>query len=91
MLTKFRQLRVDMGTLNALLYGLHRVLFKMSGGRAGVERFIFVAQPVPGQPHIPAQKTTTSIVKSLLPGDALLAQCMRPAEVIKARFAQGDR
>lgn len=91
MLTKFRQLRADMGTLNALLYGIHRVLSKMSGGRAGIERFIFVAQPVPPQPYIAAQKATTSVVKSLLPGDALLAQCMRPKEVIAARFAQGAK
>lgn len=91
MLTKFRQLRTDMGTLNALLYGLHRVLSKVSGGRAGIERFIFVAQPVPGQSHIPAQKATTSVVKPLLPGDALLAQCMRPTGVIAARFAQGAK
>lgn len=91
MLTKFRQLRADMGTFNALLYGVHRMLSKMSGGRAGIERFIFVAQPVQDQPHIPPQKTTTSVVKQLLPGDALLAQCMRPNEVIAARFAQGAK
>lgn len=91
MLTKFRQLRADMGTLNALLFGLHRVLSIMSGGRAGIERFIFVAQPVPRQPHIPAHKTTTSVVKTLLPGDALLTQCMRPEAVIAARFAQGAK
>ena len=91
MLTKFRQLRTDMGTLNALLYGMHRVLSSVSGGRAGIERFIFVAQPVPEQAHIPAAKATTSVVKTLLPGDVLLAQCMRPAEVIAARFAQGAK
>ena len=91
MLTKFRQLRTDMGTLNALLYGLHRVLSIVSGGRAGIERFIFVAQPVPDQPHIPSEKKTTSVVKTLLPGDALLAQCMRPEAVIAARFAQGAK
>ena len=91
MLTKFRQLRTDMGTLNALLYGLHRVLSIVSGGRAGIERFIFVAQPVPDQPHIPSDKKTTSVVKTLLPGDALLAQCMRPEAVIAARFAQGAK
>ena len=91
MLTKFRQLRADMGTLNALLYGLHRVLSKLTGGRAGIERFIFVAQPVPEQPHIPPQKATTAVVKHLLPGDALLVQCMRPDEVIAARFAQGAK
>lgn len=91
MLTKFRQLCADMGSLNALLYVLHRALSTLTGGHAGIERFIFVAQPVPDQPHIPAGKVTTSVVKHLLPGDPLLAQCMRPDEVIAARFAQGAK
>lgn len=91
MLGKWQQLRSDMGTLNALLYVMHRVLSMVSGKRAGIERFIFVAQPVPDRPHIPPGKTTTAVVKTLLPGDALLAQCMRPAEVIAARFAQGAK
>jgi len=88
-LKKWQKLCKEMGTYNALLYGLHRVLSAISRGRAGIERFIFVAQPVTAQPHIPPHKTTTSIVKTLSPGDPLLAQCMRPADVIEARFAQG--
>lgn len=91
MLGKLQQLRTHMGTLNAFLYVMHRLLSTMSGKHAGIERFIFVAQPVPDQPHIPPGKTTTAVVKTLLPGDALLAQCMRPAEVIAARFAQGAK
>lgn len=89
MLSKLHKLRTEMGALNALLYLMHRVLFKMSGGRAGIERFIFVAQPVPAQPYISPGKATTSVIKMLSQGDPLLTQCMRPADVIAARFAQG--
>lgn len=89
MLRKLDKLSKDMGPLNAVLYLIHRVLSTLTAGRAGIERFIFVAQPVPAQPYISPSKATTSVVKILLPGDALLVQCMRPAEVIAARFAQG--
>lgn len=89
MLSKLSKLRAEMGTFNALLYVLHRALSTMASGHAGIERFIFVAQPVPVKPYISPSKATTSVVKTLSPGDPLLAQCMRPAEVIAARFAQG--
>ena len=89
MLRKLDKLRKDMGPLNAVLYLIHRVLSALTAGRAGIERFIFVAQPVPAKHYISPSKTTSSIVKPLQPGDPLLVQCMRPAEVIAARFAQG--
>ena len=91
MMSKFQRLCADMGIANALLYVVHRVLSRLTAGHAGIERFIFVAQPVPNQPHIPPGKATTSVVRHLLPGDVLLAQCMRPDEVIAARFAQGAK
>jgi len=89
MLTKLKKLWRDMGPLNAVLYLIHRVLSALTGGRASIERFIFVAQPVPVKPYISPSKATTSVIKTLLSGDALLTQCMRPPQVIAARFAQG--
>ena len=79
----------DLGPFNTALYLLHRILSGPSRGRAGIERFIFVAQPVPAETHLPANKSVQSAVKRLNPDDPLLTQCQRPAAVIAARFAQG--
>lgn len=79
----------DLGPLNTALFLVHRLLSGPSGGRAGIERFIFVAQPVPAQAHLAPGKSASTVIKRLNPSDPLLMQCQRPAEVIAARFAQG--
>jgi hypothetical protein len=60
-----------------------------TGGRAKVERFILVAQPVHDTALLPPGKAATSIARQIDPGDPLLSQCPRPAEVIADRYAQG--
>lgn len=92
MLTKLKKLGKlweDLGPISAPLYLLHLALSTPSGGRAKIERFILVAQPVHDTPLLPAGKAARSTAKQLEPGDPLLDQCPRPAEVIAQRYAQG--
>jgi len=88
-LNKLKKLWEDLGPINASLYLLHLALSVPSGGRAKVERFMLVAQPVHDTPLLPAGKAASSTARQLEPGDPLLAQCPRPAEVIAERYAQG--
>ncbi|MGK2951727.1 MAG: N-acetyltransferase family protein [Thiobacillus sp.] len=88
-LNKLKTLWKDLGPINAPLYLLHKALSVPTGGRAKVERFIFVAQPIHDTPLLPPGKAATSIVRQINPGDPLLSQCPRPAAVIADRYAQG--
>lgn len=88
-LNKLKKLWEDLGPINAPLYLLHLALSVPTGGRAKIERFIFVAQPIHDAPLLPPGKAATSTARQLKPGDPLLTQCPRPAEVIADRFAQG--
>lgn len=92
MLTKLNKLKKqweDLGPINAPLYLLHLALSVPTGGRAKVERFIFVAQPVHDAPLLPPGKATTSTAMQLNAGAPLVMQSPRPAKVIADRFAQG--
>jgi len=88
-LNKLKKLWEDLGPINALLYLFHLALSVPTGGRAKVERFIFVAQPIHDAPLLPTGKAASSTAMQLNPGDPMLTQSPRPAEVIAARFAQG--
>lgn len=88
-LNKLKTLWKDLGPINAPLYLLHKALSVPTGGRAKVERFIFVAQPIPDTPLLPPGKAASSIARQIHPGDPLFSQCPRPAEVIADRYAQG--
>jgi len=88
-LNKLNTLWQELGPINAPLYLLHKVLSVPTGGRAKVERFIFVAQPIHDSPQLPPGKAATATAKQINPGDPLLCQCPRPAEVIADRYAQG--
>lgn len=88
-LNKLKKLWQDLGPINAPLYLLHLALSVPTGGKAKVERFIFVAQPIHDAPLLPPGKAASSTAMQLKPGDPLLTQSPRPAEVIADRFAQG--
>lgn len=88
-LNKLKKLWKDLGPINAPLYLLHKALSVPTGGRAKVERFIFVAQPIHDAPLLPPGKAASSTAMQLDPGDPLLTQSPRPAQVIADRFAQG--
>lgn len=86
---KLKTLWKDLGPVNAPLYLLHKALSVPTGGRAKIERFIFVAQPIHDAPLLPPGKAGTSTAMQLDPRDPLLTQSPRPAEVIADRYAQG--
>lgn len=88
-LNKLKKLWEDLGPIDAPLYLLHLALSVPTGGRAKVERFIFVAQPIHDTPLLPPGKAATSMARQINPADPLLTQSPRPAEVIADRFAQG--
>lgn len=88
-LNKLKKLWEDLGPINALLYLLHLAVSVPTGGKAKVERFVFVAQPVHDAPLLPPGKAASSTARQLNPGDPLLIQSPRPVQVISDRFAQG--
>lgn len=88
-LNKLKSLWHELGPADAPLYLLHVLLSRPTGGRARIERFIFVAQPVAETSLMPPGKTSSSVVRQVLPGDPLLGQAARPDAVIADRYAQG--
>jgi hypothetical protein len=74
----------------AALYVLHRVLQRVSGGRAAIVPYVLVAQPV-GNPALADVKPDAStVVRRITPDDPVVASFPRPAEVNAQRFADGS-
>lgn len=72
-------------------YYAHRLLQKVSGGRAGFFSYVVVAQPV-GTSRGPSLRTDPRTrVGVIAAGDPLIAAFPRPASVNKARFEAGSR
>lgn len=71
------------------LYALHRVLSRISGGRAGVYPYLICAQPVstPGAARLRASPGTE--VRRAGPDDPLLSRSPRPAQELQRRLATG--
>ena len=74
----------------AALYVLHRVIQRLSGGRASIVPYVLVAQPV-GNPALADVKPDAStVVRRITPDDPVVASFPRPAEVNAQRFADGS-
>jgi hypothetical protein len=74
----------------AALYGVHRVLQQLSGGRAAIVPYVLVAQPV-GNPALADVKPDLNTeVRRIAPDDPVIASFPRPAEVNAQRFATGS-
>ena len=73
-----------------LLYWLHRLLQRLSGGRAGIVPYLFYAQPVPEQP--PARRASGGARGERVTTRACLPDVLpRPEAVIAERLASGSR
>lgn len=73
----------------ALLYLVHRVLQRISGGRAGVVPYALVAQPV-GNPALAGVRPDPStVVRRIDRDDPVIAEFPRPRSIIEQRFADG--
>lgn len=73
------------------LYVAHRVLQKLSGGRAGLYVYLFCAQPTKGSESVPMRDDANTRIVSVSAGDALIKLFPRPEQVIAARFAAASR
>jgi GNAT superfamily N-acetyltransferase len=75
--------------LDRLLYYTSRLLERLTGGRARIVRYYFVAQRVPDKPL--AKLGGTAQFFNALPGDETIRQALRPERVISRRFQSGAR
>jgi hypothetical protein len=73
----------------AVLYVLHRVLQRASGGRAAIVPYLLVAQPLGAAGADTMRPDADTTVFTVGPGHELLAAFPRPPAVNAARFASG--
>ena len=78
-----------LGALNGSLLLLHRLLARVSGGRARLHRYYFMAQPVATKPWLPGRRGASIEVREVTPSDALVRDFPRPAWAAPFRFEQG--
>lgn len=71
-------------------YG-HRLLQRLSRGRAGLYAYLVVAQPVGAWQGPALRVDQRTIVREVEPGDPMIASFPRPAVVNRARFDAGGR
>jgi hypothetical protein len=91
LIRKFADAADAMGTGNALLYAVSRLLDRAFGGRVRIVKYIFVSQPVvPLATQLPASSGAFKLA-FIGPESPLFAEVERPAAVIAARYAQGAR
>lgn len=88
---KWQSLVVEFGGQGiAFLYVLHRLLGRISRGRAGIVPYRLVAQPI-GNPALASVRLDSStVVRRITPDDPVIASFPRPREVIERRFADGS-
>jgi hypothetical protein len=88
---KWRSLVAEFGGKRiAFLYVLHRLLDRISRGRAGIVPYRLVAQPI-GNPALASVRFDSStVVRRIAPDDPVIASFPRPRDVIERRFADGS-
>ena len=87
MLTQWQKNIAQLGWLNAVLYGLARLLDTASHGRWGLYRYHFVAQYLADAPLRPLRGADITVLMD----EQKLADYPRPPSVIAARYGQGAR
>lgn len=92
LVTRWRSLTLEFGGSGlALLYVLHRVLQKASGGRAAVVPYLLVAQPVGNSALGSVKPDSATVVREARHDDALLPSFPRPTVINEQRFSDGAR
>lgn len=85
----FRDNVRQLGSWNAALYFLDRLLQAISRGHVRLVRYLLVAQPVPEQALDGIRHSSASPVREVAPDDPVVRHFPRPPEVIGQRFASG--
>ncbi|MGD1876714.1 MAG: GNAT family N-acetyltransferase [Kiloniellaceae bacterium] len=88
LLGKLKRLAGELGPVGVLAYGLH-LLGGRSGGLLGLSRYLFVAQPVAGQPLLPARRGRSIAVRRLDPQAPELLALPLDRAVLAYRAGQG--
>ena len=78
-----------LGVRNGLWLIVHRVLGKVSKGRARVFRYYLVAQPIPQVGNGQLRATASSVVRRVEGDDPHVSDFPRPQHVIARRFDSG--
>ena len=71
------------------MYRLHRVLQRLSGGRAGLQIYLFCAQPTVRSALADMRDDPRTAIVPVPPGSPLTGRFPRPAHVIARRYADG--
>lgn len=79
----------EMGAPMAALYTLHRLLGKLSGGRARIVPYAIYAQPLGSAALSSVRDDPATVTMRCLTGDSSTNDFPRPGPVIAARFAAG--
>lgn len=77
-----------LGVREGTLFVVATVLTRVSGGRARLHRYRFVAQPA-GEPGGHARHTASETIRHVQSDDPVVAQFPRPPAVIAERFRMG--
>ena len=85
-----RELTRRVGAVNAALFAVSRALERLTGGRARVVKYYFMAQPVPRDPN-PSARAKGIVVEEVMEGDPRLPLFERPALELARRFAVSSR
>lgn len=88
---KFANAATAMGTGNALLFAVSRLLDRVFGGRVRIVKYIFVSQPLDRLAEQLPPGPGTFTLAFIGPKSPLFAEVERPSTVITARYAQGAR
>ena len=94
MLVRLRRWRSGLrafGPFGAFLYFCKRALERMTSGRARLHVYYLVAQPVAGEPRLPARRGRSIEVAEVGLQEALELPIDRPRRIIEQRFDQGAR
>jgi hypothetical protein len=84
-----KALRQALGPWDAGLYLLSRVVDKLSGGRARLVKYHFVAQPIGSPSRQPMRPDTATEIRRVEATDPLRQAFPRPAAILDRRYAAG--
>lgn len=81
----------ELGWFNTSLYGLNRLLGRVSKGRLRLYRYYLTAQPVAASALLPSGRGRKIEIRLIQEQDEIIAQFPRPPGVIQARFKQNAK